>query len=484
MTVSRDEIRTIARTILHSDQAFTQSGAGAVSRTGDAKMGETVSITDFGAVGNGTADDTLAIQAALAAHDALYFPKGTYKVSSPLTITRSGVSWHGDGAGLSILMNVGTGVTVKVDSGGGVNPSLLNVTLRGLRLQGQTGTSHGLVLYDANNCHLDDVECLNHGGDGFRLELSKLCVVVGGRFTDNTGVGVRFVRTTKNGVPFSSNANNFVGVSIQGNDGGGAQIEDCDGNRFFGGDIENNLVRGLAILGGSINTVEGVWFEANAMPHLLVAASGGGGGLTLRNRVVYSSFITPTPTDLVVDIQAGTGMYLADNDVNGALTIGASAQRTILMPQGTIDGTLTDNGQGTINHHDAGTEIYWKSGTAKRLRMQATASGALIGSESGNNLLDLIGVRSIAGGGTDTRKNLRGFVDISEGTSTAAVTFGTAEPDTSYFVYLSVRTLSGAPAAGSKTPSWNTPATTGFTVALDAAPGAGASVRVSWFLVG
>src|SRR3989304_6357577 len=48
---------------------------------------------DFGALGDGFADDTAAIQAALtataASHGFLYIPAGTYKITSTLTLTQA-----------------------------------------------------------------------------------------------------------------------------------------------------------------------------------------------------------------------------------------------------------------------------------------------------------------------------------------------------------------------------------------------------------
>lgn len=48
-----------------ADITYTPAGTGAVTTTVQAKLRESVSVTDFGAVGNGVADDTAAIQAAL-----------------------------------------------------------------------------------------------------------------------------------------------------------------------------------------------------------------------------------------------------------------------------------------------------------------------------------------------------------------------------------------------------------------------------------
>lgn len=64
--------------------------------------GKTVSVQDpqFGAAGNGVADDTAAINAAIAALTAagggtLYFPIGTYKVTSTITVSGSFIALQG-----------------------------------------------------------------------------------------------------------------------------------------------------------------------------------------------------------------------------------------------------------------------------------------------------------------------------------------------------------------------------------------------------
>jgi len=64
--------------------------AGGTTRALNTKLAETVSVKDFGAVGDGVTDDTAAIQAAFATGNSVFFPAGTYIVSgilSPLANT-------------------------------------------------------------------------------------------------------------------------------------------------------------------------------------------------------------------------------------------------------------------------------------------------------------------------------------------------------------------------------------------------------------
>lgn len=60
-----------------------------------------VNVKDYGAVGNGRADDTAAIQDAITAvpnsGGVVRLPAGTYRISSSLSITESGVTLAGDG---------------------------------------------------------------------------------------------------------------------------------------------------------------------------------------------------------------------------------------------------------------------------------------------------------------------------------------------------------------------------------------------------
>jgi hypothetical protein len=118
---------------------FQQAGSGTALRTTQAKLRETVSVKDFGAVGDGVTDDTAAIQAAfdLAAQQQInapypgaggfvhagpevYFPIGVYRVNSQIDvgITRS-ITMIGDGTVL-ILGDTGLSRGVSFFTGTGL----------------------------------------------------------------------------------------------------------------------------------------------------------------------------------------------------------------------------------------------------------------------------------------------------------------------------------------------------------------------------
>ena len=132
---------------------FTQAGTGAVARTLEAKLKDTVCVKDFGAVGNGVADDTNAIHAALAAAKQVLFPSGTYLVMG-ITIPSSSKSLVGEtGSRPTLLLK--SGANAHVIYGDAVDDvELHNLIIDGNKTNQTVGTNNnwrGIYFYGA--CH-------------------------------------------------------------------------------------------------------------------------------------------------------------------------------------------------------------------------------------------------------------------------------------------------------------------------------------------
>jgi hypothetical protein len=90
--------------VTSDDVSFVQAGTGAVSTNVRDKLREFVSVKDFGAVGDGTTDDTTAFTKAIASlpgSGRIYVPRGKYRITSTLML-HGGLTFYGD----SVVNNV------------------------------------------------------------------------------------------------------------------------------------------------------------------------------------------------------------------------------------------------------------------------------------------------------------------------------------------------------------------------------------------
>lgn len=126
---------------------FTAAGFGAKTRTAQDKLSDAVSVRDFGAIGDGLTDDTLAIQKALSAHNAVFVPEGIYVVTGTITL-REGQSLTGAGD-VSVLKTISDITLVEMVASYG---ALRNLKLVG----GQTGLKlYGMESPCVNNAVTD-----------------------------------------------------------------------------------------------------------------------------------------------------------------------------------------------------------------------------------------------------------------------------------------------------------------------------------------
>ena len=141
-------------------QSYTQGGTGSVARTVTNKLQESVSVKDFGAVGDGSTNDAAAIVAAItyvtSAGGRVYFPPGTYIVSSSFTVPNY-VTLVGAGMRATIIKRGFTGDLIT--SFGGY------AALEDLTIEGNTatwGTGKGVIFAATSpSSHFRNVEIQN-----------------------------------------------------------------------------------------------------------------------------------------------------------------------------------------------------------------------------------------------------------------------------------------------------------------------------------
>ena len=185
---------------------FLQAGTGAVVRTVQAKERDTVSVKDFGAVGDGVTDDTAAIQAAIlaGAGKTIYFPAGTYRIPysasscfSPLANTRI----LGDGQKSTTLQfQKSSAVYGVLFNAAYDNFSIVNVSVNIVEV---SGGQTSVVAWNANNLTLES--CAFSGGvtnTGATVNSQAYGVISPAGATTQTGLLVNNCSFTKFSWPF------------------------------------------------------------------------------------------------------------------------------------------------------------------------------------------------------------------------------------------------------------------------------------------
>lgn len=145
-------LTNIGNWIVNLYQGFTQSGTGAVARTVQSKLSDVISVKDFGAVGNGITDDTVAIQAflsALTSGKAGYIPSGIYLYSSPLVLPAAFSSIQGAGKYSSVFVYTGANTTNNLLTVIGTSPTIIKgpATMGGFGLRSNTVMTGGSALF-------------------------------------------------------------------------------------------------------------------------------------------------------------------------------------------------------------------------------------------------------------------------------------------------------------------------------------------------
>lgn len=143
---------------------FIQTGTGAVERTVQAKLRETVSVLDYhstGIVGVNTSHDTSAINAAIDTGLDVFFPAGHYSYTPNGKQLAFGQSLFGTSPLNTTINKVANGDMFVLTAGCGVR----NISLQGNGGAGATGRGF-MIGANSSNITLSNVNCLDMLGYG------------------------------------------------------------------------------------------------------------------------------------------------------------------------------------------------------------------------------------------------------------------------------------------------------------------------------
>ncbi len=241
--------------------------------------GASVNVLDYGATGDGTTNDTAAINLAIAAATSagaeLVFPAGTYRHTTALTFT-----CNVQGYGMPRIKSVGNIKSVIVTNSYGyfkgirIEPDGTGTTSNdGLTIAGGARTlfenvlvlscgNDGIVFDSTTNSNniasLNNVQSRLNGRDGIRIALggdNNACLLSNIDVSSNTANGITLTGTCV-GIVF----NNFV-----------AQNNGVYGIAYLGASCRNNI--GTAYV--ETNTTADVYFDADAHTNMLWLSNDG-----------------------------------------------------------------------------------------------------------------------------------------------------------------------------------------------------------------
>lgn len=366
--------------------------------------------TRFGATGDGTTDDTLALQNAideanLAGGGTVFFEPGTYITSSALTLY-SNIILLGAGWGTALKMANSSNVIQMITASGQNNIIVSDIQLNGNKANQSDNFLHGIRMADCKRVIVNRVFAHNFKGiaaagsegTGIRLRgavgtYNADSIIFGCITASNGGVGIGCYRT--GGVIYAnclSYENDSMGLSFSSD-----EVSNF-GNVIVGCHSRNNIQAGVNLEYQGEATVLGV-----AVKNHDSASALGGIRIADSRRIVVSSFTSHD--DLYgVRFASTTGSDPWSININGghiwspttdgifirggttSTCPGKASLSNVVIRKSDGDGIDIQNNVGTVNI--TGGEIWSSSSVGIRVSASAetTINGVSILDNTGNGI--------------------------------------------------------------------------------------------------
>ena len=317
---------------------YTALYAGSEATNVQIKLSETVSVKDFGAIGDGSADDTVAIQAAVDTGKLVYFPNGTYKITNTINITSPYQKFIGESRTSVDIVNTNNSVyaiqylspiqAAPYDIDTGLVFDSLTITSKyGIKLN-QSGDFATVFNLQGHIKNIRFIDCSFIGTYSASVDPNfNTAVAPTEAELEGYGVGLRCAKLFDSLIQNCYFAGLGIGVYFDGCD-----INNIDTNRFvvnarhihlkvnttygYQTKIQNNDMLANARLSGIYDTcaftsVKDNYFETYTASAQHYKLDNGYGNLFTQNRIDSSGQVTP-----ILSLAPKYGMIVSNNRLN------------------------------------------------------------------------------------------------------------------------------------------------------------------------
>ncbi len=236
------------------------SQEGSVAQRVGKKRGSFITVLDYGAVGDGKADDTAAIQTLIDAKvGSIRFPAGTYRISRPLVVDLDKVgftSLSADGSAVLVMAGAGPAIRFVGTHAGTAAPNSVkpDVWQRqrmpaaiGLAILGEHAQADGIEAQGTMQLTLRGVHVRKCRHGVVLSQRNRNVLIDGCHIYENSGCGVLYDRVDLHQSNISASHISYCdggGVVVRGGNVRNIHISGCDieGNMAAGGQPTANVL--------------------------------------------------------------------------------------------------------------------------------------------------------------------------------------------------------------------------------------------------